>query len=319
VDASGTTTYAWDYENRLTQVKLPGSGGTVSFTYDPLGRRVRKIAPTSTTVFAYDGANIIEETDSSGNAVARYAMGLNIDEPLAMLRSSATHFYDADGLGSITSLTDSSGAASAAYRYDTFGNLASSTGSVMNPFRYTAREDDAETNLYYYRARYYEQRSGRFLSEDPLRFGVGTNFFVYTFNQPTQFMDPLGLSPGDVKRIQEACKKCTDELTQKGERRAGSGTLNGMLNNIISSFTLGEKYSGCDRQANLAASCLSTPSPPYDDKWEFTVVTVELGTHRLVQGISKNPLDPIVHCDPWRNTSSTTPRDEGKTKGGGQK
>lgn len=37
-DASGTTTYTWDYENRLTSVTLPNSGGTVSFTYDPDGR-----------------------------------------------------------------------------------------------------------------------------------------------------------------------------------------------------------------------------------------------------------------------------------------
>jgi RHS repeat-associated protein len=193
VDASGTTTYTWDYENRLTQVTLPGSGGTVSFTYDPLGRRVRKITPTTTTVFAYDGANIIEETDSSGNAVARYAMGLSIDEPLAQLRSSATHYYSADGLGSVTSLTDSSGATSASYRYDTFGNLASSTGSVVNPFRYTARESDAETGLYFYRARYYAQTVGRFLSEDPSRFDAGINFYRYARNNPTSFRDPTGL------------------------------------------------------------------------------------------------------------------------------
>src|SRR5204863_4706611 len=35
VDATGTTTYTWDFENRLTQVVLPGTGGTVTFKYDP--------------------------------------------------------------------------------------------------------------------------------------------------------------------------------------------------------------------------------------------------------------------------------------------
>jgi YD repeat-containing protein len=39
---SNTTTYAWDYENRLTSVMLPGSGGTVTFKYDPMGRRIEK-------------------------------------------------------------------------------------------------------------------------------------------------------------------------------------------------------------------------------------------------------------------------------------
>lgn len=38
-DSSGTTNYTWDYENRLKQVTLPNSGGTVTFLYDPFGRR----------------------------------------------------------------------------------------------------------------------------------------------------------------------------------------------------------------------------------------------------------------------------------------
>ncbi len=41
----GTTTYAWDFENRLTSVTLPGSGGTVTFKYDPFGRRIYKSSP----------------------------------------------------------------------------------------------------------------------------------------------------------------------------------------------------------------------------------------------------------------------------------
>lgn len=46
-------------------------------------------------------------------------------------------------------------------------------GGPLNPFRYTAREFDEETGLYYYRARYYESSTGRFLSEDPVRFRGG--------------------------------------------------------------------------------------------------------------------------------------------------
>jgi len=51
---SNTTTYAWDFENRLTSVTLPGSGGTVSFKYDPFGRRIYKSSSTATSVYAYD-------------------------------------------------------------------------------------------------------------------------------------------------------------------------------------------------------------------------------------------------------------------------
>ena len=192
-DANGTTTYVWDFENRLTSVTLPGSGGTVSFTYDPLGRRIRKVAPSGTTIYAYDGANIIEETDSAGAVLARYTQGLGIDEPLAMLRSGTTHYYNADGLGSITSLTDAAGAVAATYTYDSFGKGVASTGVVTNAFRYTSREFDSETGLYFYRARYYDQRSGRFISEDPIAFQAGVNFYAYVFNNPVTNVDPTGL------------------------------------------------------------------------------------------------------------------------------
>jgi RHS repeat-associated protein len=57
-----------------------------------------------------------------------------------------------------------------------------------------ARESDAETGLYYYRARYYDQNAGRFLSEDPIRFdGDGANFYRYVSNSPVDWIDPAGL------------------------------------------------------------------------------------------------------------------------------
>src|SRR5689334_23424410 len=47
----------------------------------------------------------------------------------------------------------------------------------------------------YHRARYYDPNDGRFLSEDPLGFFGGRNFFAYTWNNPVNFTDP-GLTPG---------------------------------------------------------------------------------------------------------------------------
>jgi hypothetical protein len=66
-----------------------------TFKYDPLGRRIYKSLSTGgTSVFAYDGDNLIEETNSSGTVVARYEQTQNVDEPLAMLRSSTTSYYN---------------------------------------------------------------------------------------------------------------------------------------------------------------------------------------------------------------------------------
>lgn len=193
---SNTTSYSWDFENRLTSVTLPGSGGTVSFKYDPFGRRIYKSSSSATSVFAYDGDNLIEQTNSSGAAVARYSQGLNIDEPLAMLSSATTSYYEADGLGSITSLSSGAGSLAQTYTFDSFGNQTASSGSLTNPFQYTARENDPETGLYYYRARYYDPVVGRFNREDPRKEVVrGMNFYAYVRNGPLNFTDPDGRDP----------------------------------------------------------------------------------------------------------------------------
>ncbi len=194
-DANGTTGYAWDFENRLTSITLPNNGGTVTFKYDPFGRRIEKISPTTTIVFAYNGANIVGEYDSAGNAVVLYAQGPGIDEPLALSKAGAISYYEADGLGSVTSLTDSSGSAVAAYTRDNFGKALTTADTIGNRFRYTAREWDDETGLYYYRARYYDPVLGRFITEDPTGVGGSISPFAYTDNNPLRWTDPFGLIP----------------------------------------------------------------------------------------------------------------------------
>jgi RHS repeat-associated protein len=147
-------------------------------------------APPTTS---YDGNNAVEEVDSSGNLLARYAQGADIDEPLSALRSGATAFYNADGLGSISSLGNLTGAISNSYTYDAFGDATALSGSFVNPYRYTGRDYDLETGLQYSRARYYDPSIGRFINEDPLRYGGGFNFYVYVWNDPIDLNDPFGL------------------------------------------------------------------------------------------------------------------------------
>jgi RHS repeat-associated protein len=192
-NTGGTIGYSWDLENRLLSVTLPGSGETVSFQYDPFGRRISKSSPAGTTIFVYDGANVIEEVNGDGSFKALYTHALGIDEPLALLRGSTRSYYLTDGLGSVISLTDSKGNRAASYQYESFGNLAATTGSIANPFLYTGREFDDETGLYFYRARYYDPSIGRFISEDPIKFNGGINFYSYVQNDPVNWVDPEGL------------------------------------------------------------------------------------------------------------------------------
>jgi len=192
-DSTGTTSYIWDFENRLASVTLPGTGGTGYLAYDPFGRRTRKVFGSATTIYAYDGDNVVEELGGGGNLLAHYTQGAGVDEPLAMTGTGGTYFYHADGLGSTTSMTDSTGNVAASYVYDSFGKQTASTGTLTNPFQYTGRELDSETGLYYYRARHYDPTAGRFLSEDPDKNGSPQSLYLYVDNSPTHLSDPFGM------------------------------------------------------------------------------------------------------------------------------
>ena len=193
-DSSGKA-FTWDFENRLTSVFVPGTG-TTTFKYDPFGRRIQKSGSAGTANYTYDADDQIEETNSSGGVVARYSQSLSTDEPLVMLRSGTADFYDADGLGSVTSLSDVGGTLVQTYLYNSFG-ATSGAGGITNPFQYTSREADPETGLYYYRYRYYDPTTGRFLNEDPSGFAGGGNFYSYVGNSAIDFVDSYGLAPGD--------------------------------------------------------------------------------------------------------------------------
>jgi RHS repeat-associated protein len=198
-DSTGTTNYTWDFENRLKQVTLPSTGGTVAFLYDPFGRRIQKAltqnGTTTTTNYAYDGDNVVETADQNGNVLARFNQGQNIDEPLAESTSSGIDYYEQDGLGSVTSLTNDAGQLAQTYTYDSFGTTTNASGSVANPFRYIGREFESEIDLYYDRARFYDPISGRFVSSDPGGFAGGINAYAYVKNRVTRLVDTDGFKP----------------------------------------------------------------------------------------------------------------------------
>jgi RHS repeat-associated protein len=90
-------------------------------------------------------------------------------------------------------LTDTSGSLVTTYAYSPYGNTTASGTSTNNTTEFTGRENDG-TGLYYYRARYYNPDTGRFLSEDPAGFsGSGANLYNYAADGPTNFSDPRGL------------------------------------------------------------------------------------------------------------------------------
>ena len=81
------------------------------------------------------------------------------------------------------------------YEYDIFGAIRSETGTCDNIRKFTGKEFDADSNLYYYAARYYDPYIGRFTQRDPIADGV--NWSTYVANNPLRFIDPTGLRAVD--------------------------------------------------------------------------------------------------------------------------
>jgi RHS repeat-associated protein len=143
-----------------------------------------------TTRYLSVGNQEIAEYDGSNTLLRRYVFGPHLDEPLATIDGSGNHFYHfTDARGSIVALVSSTGAISEKHAYTGYGMSASATGTV---FQFAGRRIDAETGLYYYRARYYSPSIGRFLQNDPIGTDGGLHLYAYVGNDPLNNADPMG-------------------------------------------------------------------------------------------------------------------------------
>ncbi|ODS41551.1 MAG: hypothetical protein A7315_05765 [Candidatus Altiarchaeales archaeon WOR_SM1_79] len=194
-DEAGTTNYTYDHQNRLISITFL-DGSTNTFTYYPDGRRLSKTDTSGETIYYfYDGFNVIVESNSAGDTLARYTSA-GIDDWISMDRDGLSYYYQKDALGSVSGLTNSSGAVVATYDYDVFGSIINQTGDVVNPYTFTGREYESESDLYYYRTRYYDADVGRFNTKDLLAGKVynplSMNRYSYVQNNPAIFVDPHG-------------------------------------------------------------------------------------------------------------------------------
>lgn len=112
-------------------------------------------------------------------------------------------------------MTNASATVTLTREYDPWGNLLQ--GSTAAGYAFTGREWDSETGLYYYRARYYDPRSGRFLSEDPVGLRDGPNRYTYVHNAPVNATDPFGLTTQDcLDRAFRNLYECASQASQAG-------------------------------------------------------------------------------------------------------
>ncbi len=185
----GVRTYQYDHANRLKQV-TEGSL-TTQFAYNGDGVRVGKTIGAATTDYLVDLAATLPVAISDTDAIYFYGLDI-IAEQLA---GADRYYYVHDGLGSVRQVLDSAGQIATRYTYDPFGMPLPGDG-VPNPWQFTGEAWDAEVELLYLRARYYQPETGRFMTKDPWRgepSRPGTlNPYLYVRNNPANSTDPSG-------------------------------------------------------------------------------------------------------------------------------
>ena len=213
--------YRYDLLNRLTEVKK--NGVTVAkYSYDETGLRVKKESGDGTIYYVFNlEGQVLYEEENREYVEYIYLLGRHFARVdgyrTATTEERTTYFYHTDHLGSTVLVTDETGATVWSTEYTPFGSLTFEEGKLKRAVKFTGKDLDEDTGLYYFNARWYDQSIGRFISEDPIKDGL--NLYIYCKNNPLKFIDLSGLAPtlaeaaeiaAHVYRIDEEAMK--DEL-----------------------------------------------------------------------------------------------------------
>jgi len=176
-------------------------GSLTEFRYDPAGRRVA----ADPGWLIYDGDNAVQE----GLNAWRYIQGPATDDPLVGVytQTSTKYYYITDGRGRQIAFTDVSGADEQAYVPYTQNGGASAGGiTASNSFDDARAGAAGAPKLSYFRNRYYDQQTGRWVQEDPAGIAGGINLYQFNGNNPAMFTDPFGLCPKELMSSPEECE-----------------------------------------------------------------------------------------------------------------
>jgi RHS repeat-associated protein len=196
----------YDFENRLVQ------RGNVQIVYDGDGNRVQETVAGQSVFYLVADVNptgypqVLEEQDREGVPERKhYIWGLQgvgglqritVGSGFATQDILVPFYFGLDGHGSVRYLTDPNGVVTDTYDYDAFGNLIAQTGATQNNYLFGGEQFDPALGVYYNRARYFDQRLGRFWSMDLLEaFGgdpAALHKYTYAQNDPANRRDPSG-------------------------------------------------------------------------------------------------------------------------------
>ncbi|KGL56398.1 hypothetical protein HQ50_02045 [Porphyromonas sp. COT-052 OH4946] len=189
----GDWVYEWLGNGMLRSVKRP-DGETVSFEYDPLGRRISKRYRGTTTRWVWDGNVPLHECTEEEN-VTTWLFEEGSFVPCAKLQNGESYSIITDYLGTPTEMYTSNGEKTWSAELDIYGSVRNFAGRSLSdcPFRFQGMYYDTETELCYVRHRYYSCDTGAFISQDPIGLaGNNPTIYGYVFDSNTE-IDPFGL------------------------------------------------------------------------------------------------------------------------------
>jgi RHS repeat-associated protein len=215
----------WDFEDQLHYVEK----GTekVYYVYDAAGQRVRKVVEKNNGALIEEriylgGFEIFRRRNGSGIKLERETLHIMGDEQrIAMVETRTIDTQNIDQaprqlvryllgnhLGSASlELSESAHVISYEENYPygstSYQAVRSQTEVSTKRYRYTGKERDEESGLYYYGARYYAPWLGRWCSADPLGLTGSVNLFEMTHSNPMRFVDKKGMAPNDVQEYNE--------------------------------------------------------------------------------------------------------------------
>ena len=170
-------------------------------------------AETNETRFIYDGNLVVQERNTNNQPMVEYTRGNDLSGTfqgaggigglLARSQDSlpptpfyeASSYYHADGNGNITAMINASQTLVAKYLYDSFGNTLAQSGSLadVNAYRFSSKEWNGNSGLYYYLYRFYDPNLQRWVNRDPIGELGGVNLFDFVKNRSINSIDSFGL------------------------------------------------------------------------------------------------------------------------------
>ncbi len=231
--SDGMRTFEWDARNQLLAVRN-GATPVAEFAYNGAGQRVATIAAGITRTAILDRKQMVAE--QVGTMRVTYADAA-VDHHLGWTdQNGSMRFVASDHLESTDAITLTDGSVDERYAYDPWGYIAA--GAELRGYRFNGRQWESDVSLYYYRARYYDSATGRFLSEDPVGDSLHLSLYSYASNNPITNTDPTGWHSvyydGDMVRVFDddhhlalRCRGTSGRpgTTPQDQREAGAGPI----------------------------------------------------------------------------------------------